>query len=286
MFGIITRSFIEKVHDAFDEIEYHTNTMPVFKDFKQKIVYAITHARKLEDAINAIRMLQFCINEWDKIQKIFSNHLQTWKEYRWEGSSLLNYCSDDDAIGNYYFTNAIGSDYKLVYCLSASLENELFEFDYSHGSFKIDDDSKYYIRYSKMSSTKMKLFDDYDECIANIVLSDKCEVFLDKNETPFEIVLQDGHIEIYRKDYYDDLDDDDFIDQEEMVAAIEWDILEKKSDFGVSLLTLFEDVSDDEIEMLFLIAASTFLLFKSYMSAVNTTNLALIASANAWNRRR
>ena len=286
MLGIISRSFIEKVHDAFDEIEYHTNTMPNFNEFKEKIVYSITHAKDLEDAINATRMFQFCVNEWDKIQKIFSNHLSTWKEYRWEGSALLNYCSDDEAIGNYYFTNAISSNYKTIYCLSVSLENEIFEFDYSHGCFKIDDDSKYYIKYSKMSSTKMKLFDDSDECIANIVLSDNCEVFLDKNETPFQIVLQDGYIEIYRKEYYDDLDDDDYIDQEQMVASIEWDILEKKSSFGVSLLTVYEDCSDEEFEILFLIAASTFLLFKSYISAVNATNLALIASANYWHRRR
>jgi len=117
-------------------------------------------------------------------------------------------------------------------------------------------------------------------------LSDKCEVFLDKNETPFQVVLQDGYIEIYSKEYYDDLDDDDYIDQEQMIASIEWDILEKKSNFGVSLLMIYKEVDDDEFEILFLIAASTFLLFKSYMSAVNTTNLALITSANYWHRRR
>lgn len=286
MFGIISKGFIEKVHDAFDEIEYHIETMPDFMDFSKKILYAISHAEQLVDAINAVRIFQFCVNEWDKIKKIFTNHLSTWKEYRWEGSALLNYCSDDDAIGNYYFTNAIGSDYKLIHCISASIDDEIIEFDYSHGKFKIDDDSKYYIKYSKMSSTKMKLFDYYDECIANIVLSNKFEVFLEKNKTPFEIVLGDEHIEIYKKDYYDSLDDFDYFDREQMVASIEWDILEKNSKFGVSLLSLYEDVDDDEFEILFLIAISTFLLFKSYMTAMSAASVSLLSSANSWHRRR
>ncbi len=269
MFGIITRSFIEKVHSVFDEIEYHTNKKPVFEEFKGKIAYAITHAKDLEDAINAIRMYQFCINKWDSILKIFSNHLSTWKEYSWEGSSLLSYCSDEDAFGNYYFTNGIDSNYKNVCCLSASLDNEIFEFNYSHGRFKIEDKAKYYIKYSKMSAVKMKLFNNKDECISNIVLSDKCEVFLEKNKTPFEIFIEDGYVEIYRKEYLNGLDDDDYVDKNQMVASMCWDILGEKSNFGVSLLTLYEDISEDDFEILFLIAASTFLLFKSYISALD-----------------
>lgn len=112
----------------------------------------------------------------------------------------------------------------------------------------------------------MKLFDKNDEFLSNIVLSDSYDVFLEKNSSKYEIIINkdendNTYMAIFDKSYIDSLSDDDYIDNKNMIACIEWDILEKKSDLGVALLTLFEDVND--ITPLLLFAASTFLLYKS-----------------------
>ena len=279
MFGIITRGFIEKVHDAFDELEYHVNEDLSFDDFYEKANYALNHAKDLIDAINVVRMIHFCFDEWDKIEKIFTSHLNKWNEYSWEGSSMISYCNDDEAAGVYCITNGISKNYKDIHYGSIAFENEIYMFDHKYGEIRVCKDSSYYLKYSKMSSTKMKLFDGNDDCIANIVLSDKMEIFLERNKTPYEIVLQDGYIEIFSKEYIDSLADTDIIEREHVLADIEWDILEKDSEQGVARLIIYEDFEDIDVPILF--AASTFLLYKSYMTALKATTTAMVTSRNA-----
>ena len=280
MFGIITRSFIEKVHVAFDELNYHVDSFLSYADFIKKVIFCLNHAESLYDARTVIRMAKFCIKKWKDIENIFSYKLSVWREYIWEGNSIISYCDDDDACGEYYLTNGLTDDYDTIYLTGLFFENIYIEFQTKGGKIRVSNDSKYYLKFGFINPSVIKLHDENDKCIANIVLSEKMEIFLEKNQTPFHIVINESHMEVYDIDYYESLDMHDYIDPEEMIAEMEWDVIEERSEYGVTKLTIYEDVGD-LIDILFLFSASTFLLYRSFKKHERIMRNSLIASANA-----
>lgn len=282
MFGIITNNTIVKIHQAFDELDYHINDSLSFDEFQRCAVNSLNHAYDLDDAINVVRMFQYCLKNWNTIETIFQKKLYAWNQIPFEGSSYITYGSDDDSAGVFYVTNGITKNYKNINLCSIAYGEDLYSFENKGGKFWLEF-SSYYVKFSAMSSTKMKLFDSYDNCLCNIVLSKNAGIFLEKNKTNFEFFPdENGNISIFDKSYFDSLANDDLVDDDKMIAFLEWDILEKKSDLGVARIVFFEDFTDEEIEILLLIASSTFLLFRRYIKNVEATNAAI---ANMWIRR-
>lgn len=280
MFGIITDNFITKVHQAFDELEYCQESDVDYDDFCSKAVYTMCHAKDLEDAINAARMYQFCVQNWEKIEKIFSLHLDRWNAIPFEGPSLISTVSDEEAAGTYFFTNGLTKDYKKLFMSSVAFDSELYELECRHGKFYIGD---LYLKYSAMSSVKMKLFDKNDNLLCNIVLSEKLGIFLEKNNTNVEVILDDNDtITIIPKDYYETIKNTSTYVTDKIIGEIFWDILGKDSSLGVAELVLYGNVNDETFNIMQALAASTFLLFRSYMAGKNSLNLALMS--NMWKR--
>ena len=265
---MITRSFIEKVHDAFDELNYRETQQLDFNKFEEAAVKTLTHCKDLPDAINAVRMYQFCLKKWNKIVKIFDKKLSVFNEYDFEDNSLITVVSDKDALGTYYITNGINKKVKEIFVASHSFDEEMFVLGSNMGRFTIFVDGNYYIKYSKMSAKKMKLFNNRNDCLCNIVLSDDLGIFLENNLTPYYLVVYEDFVGIYDRKYIDGLADKDIIDTEKLLADIEWDILEKKSDLGLAKLNVY--APDQDLEMLLLFATSTFLIFQQYMQALTT----------------
>lgn len=263
---MITRGFIEKVHDAFDELNYHETEKLDFDIFEQSAVKTLTHCKELADSIAAVRMYQFCLKKWSKIERMFNRKLQTFNEYEYEGNALISIVSDDEALGTYYITNGINKKVNEIFVASHSFDEEMFALDFESGRFTVYEDGNYYIKYSKISSSKMKLFDNRNNCLCNIVLSDDCGIFLENNLTPFELVVYEDFVGIYDRHYIDSLSDTDIIDTNELLADIEWDILEKNSNLGVAKLNVYAD--DPDLEMLLFFATSTFLVFQKHMQAL------------------
>lgn len=268
----ITKNFIEKVHCFFDELNYHETKQLDIESFEKAATKTLTHAKGLTDAIEVVRMYQFCLKNWSKIEKIFNNKLHIFNSYSYEGNALVETVSDEESFGTCYITNGINNKVKDIVVASNSFEDEeeMFSVGSKNGRFTIFEDGEYYIKYSKMSSVKMKLFDNNNDCLANIVLSEDLGIFLEKNRTKYEIILYEDLIGIYDKNYIDSLSDTDLIDTEKMIAAIEWDILEKKSKFGVAKINFYN--VDVDIEMILLFATSTFLVFQRYIEEENKKN--------------
>ena len=272
---MITRGFIEKVHDAFDELNYHETKRLNFDNFEQSAVRTLTHCKELADAINAVRMYQFCLKKWSKIEKMFNRKLQAFNEYNYEGNSLISVVSDDEAFGTYYITNGINKKVREIFVAGHSFDEEIFALGFGNGRFTVYEDGKYYIKYSKMDSAKMKLFNHKKDCLCNIVLSEDLGIFLENNSTPYDLVVYEDFVGIYDRRYIDSLADTDIIDTNNLLADIEWDILEKKSDLGVAKLNIY--VPDQDLEMLLLFATSTFLVFQKYMQAQKTQTYAMMS---------
>ena len=277
----ITKKFIEKVHEAFDELNYHETKQLDFERFEKAATKTLTHAKELSDAKIVVQMYRFCFKNWRKIEKIFNKKLHVFNNYIYEGNAIVETVSDEEALGTYYITNGINNKVKDVFVASSSFEEELFLLGLKNGRFTIFEDGEHYIKYSKMSSVKIKLFDNNNDCLANIVLSETLSIFLEKNKTKYELIAYDDFIGVYDREYIESLSDTDLIDTEKMLADIEWDILEKKSKLGVAKLNVYK--SDTELEILLLFAASTFLVFQHYLQTEKMKNY---VAMSFWTRQR
>lgn len=277
----ITRKFIEKVHEAFDELNYHETKQLDFDRFEKEATRTLTLAKDLSDAIDVIRMYQFCLKKWGKIEYLFKKKLHIFNEYQYEGNALIEIVTDEDSLGTYYITNGINNKIKDIVVASSLFEDKMFAFGLNNGKFTVFEDGDYYIKDSKMSSVKMKLFNKKNDCLCNIVLSENLGIFLENNKTQYELVVYDDFIGIYDKDYINSLSETDIIDTNKLLADIEWDILKKKSQLGVSKLNVYEN--DVDLEMLLLFASTTFLIFQKYMRAEKNKNILFMS---CWAQRR
>lgn len=264
---MITRRFIEKVRSYFDELSIEAKDGISFDDFLSSTINTLNHAKELQDASAILNIYRYCYKKWNKIEKMFSKHLSIWQEYNFEDASSIETINDDEAEGVYYITNTLSKSDKELIVSSKSFEEELYSFDYSRGKFVFSGSDDYYIKYAKTDPAVMKLFDSDNHLLCNIVLSDHFEIFLDKNNSEYELIIEDEDeenpfIAVFEKTYIDSLGDKDYIEYKNMVADIEWDLLNSKTDIGVSKVTLYKDVED--ITPILFFAASTFLLYKSF----------------------
>lgn len=275
---MITRKFIEKVHNAFDELNYHETNLLNYGNFERSFVKTLTHCKELIDAKNTLSIYRFCIKKWGKIQKIFDRKLKIFNIYKFEGNSLISTVSNDEANSSYFITNCINGDVDEVFVASHSLGENLYVINSKGGKYTAFENGNYYIKYAKMSAVKMKLFNRNDKCLCNIVLSENLGIFLEENFTPYEIVVYDDFVGIYERSYINSLKDKDIIDTSKLLADIEWDMIDKKSDLGVAKLNIYTNEQSSvleknnsykdnhELELFLSFAMSTFLIFQKYMS--------------------
>lgn len=284
MFGIITDDFLVKAHEALNELGFRVkNSYEMnYSKFIKAAVNTLNHTKELEDAINCVRMIQFCNKEFDKITKAIDKKHDKWLSMPYEGNELISLDNDDDAAGNWYITNGIDKNkFKDLYLSSVMTGDELYDFMRKGDKYAIEEDYEYYIKPSFMSSVKMKLYNKHDKKIANIVLSDELNVFLEDNSTGIEILVNDYGMVLYPKDYIDSLHGNyDDMDTKKLFAMIEWDVLEEKNEAGLVKVTNFNEKTD--IDLVLTIAASTFIMFKRYMDSERSASIAL----STWSLRR
>ena len=90
----ITKRFIEKVHVAFDELNYHETKKLDFDAFNKAATNTLTHAKELSDAINTVRIYQFCLKRWNNIERMFNKKLHLFNEFQYEGRALIETVTD------------------------------------------------------------------------------------------------------------------------------------------------------------------------------------------------
>lgn len=259
---MITRKFIETIKIYFDELNYRETKKLDYEKFETAFFKTLSCAKDLEDAIEAIRMFQYCSKHWNKIDKMFKTKLETFNEYDYEGNSIIQVVDEEEAYGTYYVTNAINKKIKEVYAVSQSIDENFLTFDYKGSNFFVYQDGNYYISYSRLSNT-MKLFNKNKKCLCNIVLSEKGGILLKNNHTNFELIKYDDCIGVYQKEYIDSLHNKDKIDTNSLLADIEWIPYGRKVKYGITQLNVYSEVDE---EILLLLSAATFLLFNHYIT--------------------
>lgn len=192
----------------------------------------------------------------------------------------MSLVDDDGATGNWFITNGIDKNkFKDLYISSLMLGNELYPFMRKGDKYAIEEDYEYYIKPSFMSNVKMKLYNKYDKKIANIVLSEEMNVFLEDNSTGLEILVDEYGMSLFPKSYIDSLHGNfNSIAGDQLLATIQWDILEEDNEAGLVKITNYNVNTD--IELVLTIAASTFIMFKRYMDSERSSNIVLSAWAH------
>lgn len=261
---MITRRFIEKVHFAFDELRYCEKNILNFDKFFERATKTLTHSRHVKDAIETVNLFSFCLKKWNKIEKLFAKKLDVFNEYRYETGKQISNVSDELAIGTYFTTNGLYKKAKILSVASHSIDENLFSFSKRKGRFSIFADGKYYFKYAKASAKKLNIFNKNNKLVCKVILdTEDLSISLIKNNTNYELLCDNGFVEIYSKQYIDQLDDVDDANSEKRIADICWDALTKKSKSGVAQLSVYAE--NEDLELLLIFSMATFLLFCKYM---------------------
>lgn len=259
-----TADLLVRIHNFFDEIDYN----PSSEDYDpevvlDKVIFTINHSKELDDALYVAREFAYYLKKEDKFIKKYCKYPEFWDMIEYSGREEVAVVSDDESIGSYYITNIYGKNYKDVYITGQAFPDDLFIFKCEDGYFSFGEDSDYYLRYAKLSSTKMVLADKDRKNIATIVLSKDYGIFLENNKTRYELAIYESGIAFFNKEYYDSLNGEEPDLDKECKGFIQWDILDKDSEYGLSRLDVYDE--DADINLMVSLAASCFLVFRSYI---------------------
>ncbi len=279
---MITRRFIEKIRFYFNELNIKSTQPITYEDFERQAIKILNRCDTLFDAKKAIVVYKYCVKHWKKIEKIFSKHLNKWQDLTFEKPACIKTISAKDAEGTYCITNAFTKS-KDIYITSKSYNDELYMFQHKNGKFKLNDDDNYYMRFSKLASDTMKLFDKNNKLLCNIVLDNNYDIFLKANASKYELVPnredeENPFIGVFEKSYIDSLGENDYIEFKNMIATLEWDIVDKKRSLGVARITLYKNIEDCDFLPVIYFGASTFLTYKYFKDTMNAVILSQIAN--------
>ena len=262
---MITKNFVAAVRRSFDLLGIEAYQGIEYDEFEDLAIKKFNRSVSLRDACDLAFATRFCIQNWGKIENLFQNHLNKWQEWVYDKKSSVKSLSDEEACGIYYITNAFERKEKDICLTSISYDDELIACGRRNNKYFLFEDGDYHIKLSALDSRIMKLYSNDDMRLCNIVLSKSWDVFLEKNNSPYELIIdeKDGStsIAVFEKDYIYSLGRYDHIDYDKMVALIVWDLIDEKSYRAVSQVYLYDDVDE---EMIFYFAMAPFLLVRAH----------------------
>lgn len=280
-----TADLLYRTHLFFDEIGYQPNSEDLDVDkLIDCLLYTVNHAKDFDDAATALKMYLDYIKHEDKFLKKYTKYPEFWDMLEYNGREEIAVVDDKEAIGSYYITNVYDSNYKTVYISGQTFGNDYFIFENKDGYYSFGGDDEYLLRHSKMSSEKMVLTDKNRKNLATIVLSKDYGIFLENNKTNYELAIYESGIAFFDKEYYDSLCGNEPDLDKECKAFIQWDVLDNNGEFGLSRLDVYDEEAD--LDLMVILAASCFLVFRSHLKSYHATGSALPAIIAASMMRR
>lgn len=261
---MITRNFISKVRLYFNELHLPAKNGITFEKFQDHFIKILNRCKDIVSVKMAIDYFNFCRKKWNKIEKIFTNHLSKWQEFAYSKSITVFLLTDDQSYGIYTIANYISERANDIYLTSNSFDNELCDIDLDDKKISIFEESDYYLYFSKSNSQKMILYTKNDDPICDIYVNNFLELYLENNQTNFEIITDENHIFVFKESYLDSLNEDEEIDLEKAIANyIGFRQIEKIS--NIRRMVLYEEIEDNEFEILLYIMLAHFLLEVKWM---------------------
>ncbi len=252
-----TENLIVETHEFFYEIGYRPRKGMIKHDrVNEQVEFTIKHAKELGDALCVLRLyLDFLSNERKVIKKC-AQHPDFWDALGWEGKKVVRKVSDEDAIGSYYLTNVFDLDENTVTMSSQSFGDRIYVSEKEKGYFQF---SQYFLRFSKLKGSEMVIENENREKLTVISYEGDATIALKDNYTKYDVFAYEQGMGIYSKSYLNSLGGKE-PNVKMCKGFIKWDILDEKGDYGLSLLEVYDAKAD--LDLMFAIAASCFLMFK------------------------
>jgi hypothetical protein len=115
----------------------------------------------------------------------------------------------------------------------------------------------------------MILYTKNDDPICDIYVNNFLELYLKNNQTNFEIITDENNIFVFKESYLDSLDEDEEIDLEKTIANY-IGFRQREKVLNIRRMFLYEEMEDDEFEILLYIMLAHFLLEVKWMKNMNS----------------
>ncbi len=222
-----------------------------YEKFVEKGLDTLNKCKDFDSASSTVEMFHYLDSHFIKLIKSLYKNSQLWKETQYRGREIVELVEDKKENKSvFYLTDGLFKDFKNVCVCNVEYGKNPYLLVKDSSKIHFDDeDYKYYLSFASLNETQINLFDKDDELILKINLNRHYKFSVKSNKTKF-IFEESGlhHISIK--------------ENEKKIASIEWNSVGKTKASGLSQLILFDTIEDDELEFLFLVACSPFLLME------------------------
>lgn len=271
-----TADLIVDTHEFFYEIGYLPKKGMIKHDrVNEQVELTLRHAKELGDALCILRLYLDYLSNEKKIIKVCAKYPDFWDELGWDGKKVVRKVNDKDALGSYYLTNVFDLDKDTVTMSSQSFKNTIFVSEKENGYFQF---GPYFLRFSRLNGTEMVIANESKEKLAVVSYEGDGAITLKNNITRYAVFPYEGGMGIYKTSYIDSLGNKK-PSLDRCKGFIEWDILDEKGVYGLSLLEVYDAKAD--LELMFSIAASCFLVFKKALKTMEFEAAMSTASTHA-----
>ena len=262
-----TKELLNNARIYFDELGYHFHISEEEIDYSKFLncfYNTLYHTETFKDAIEAIKMFRYLDKKFEKIIDAIYKYPEYFDSLKYGQNEILSLVSDEEAIGTFNLSNAVFEKWSDIILFGQTID-ESFGLMYEDSRFFVyENDSKLFLRYSRLSKEKMVLVDNNDNKLAIIKLNNNLDIEISNNYTNYEVVNDDGVTFLYRKGEKEKSEDN-------YDAILSWDILDKNSKVGLARFNIYEEEADEEL--IILLAASCLLLYKGVYDASRSVGL-------------
>lgn len=200
----LTTKFIASVHMIFAELGYKPKNNEInMDDFLDCLEYSIIHSNSIDDAKDALVLSFHALDNWDLVERIFNERIETWNQFPNERRKILKINKERSKCkGIVYLTNSLASDGVLIG--QAIYGNRMIKIKKENDKYIL---KNYIVSSSANMSYRTLILDSKtSKTIASLRFFDDFSNTFDYNLTNYAIInANDGSTLIVDKEYINDL---------------------------------------------------------------------------------
>lgn len=253
------KDFILDVLVRFDQLEYRPKDGKIeLNDFLDAASDTLLHADTLADVKATLDFMSWCYLRWDEIEAAYDDDQRVFAKVPASDNRIIG--TVDDSAGVRVLTNCLRGDKKLVNIFMNTNDGAtVFAAPLEKGRYSIFNDGDYTLKPALLSKKKMTIVDSRNRSVCDIVLQNDFTFTLEGNRTPYYLFDDGNVITIYETRYLASLPAGQKPDINECLAMIGADIFDSEhKDFGLSRVTIFEDV---DTEFVMYLGLAAFLIY-------------------------
>ncbi len=190
---MITRKFIDKIHDNFDKLNYHETRSLDEEEFRRVAYKTLYESKDMASAASYMNMIFDCLTNWKKIQTVFKYYLSDFNIKHYTNNNLEEQNSNNN-INTVYLTNSTRKSSQAIEVIGKTYDKENpIIFKWEKKKFRVN---KYYLMFSKHG---IRIFDSNDKYILNANFNDLVTVKFEDNVTTYDFVSSKKKVDVYNR---------------------------------------------------------------------------------------